>query len=63
LLKSEIDLALGSIDWSAVGDREKFDRSLSVLRHNLLGYLRAFLGELDEGTAEGAENHRGRKKR
>ncbi len=55
LLKSEIDLALGSIDWSAVRDREKFDRSLSVLRHNLLGYLRAFSGDLDEGTAEGAE--------
>jgi alpha-mannosidase len=59
LLKTEIDLALGSIDWSAVYDREKFDRSLSVLRHNLLGYLRAFLGELDEGTAEGAENTEG----
>ncbi|MEG4395379.1 alpha-mannosidase [Microcoleus sp. BROC3] len=51
-LKSEIDLALGLIDWSVVGDREKFDRSLSVLRHNLLGYLRAFCGDLDEGTAE-----------
>ncbi|MEG4911783.1 alpha-mannosidase, partial [Microcoleus sp. B7-D4] len=47
MLKSEIDLAMGLIDWSAVGDREKFDRSLSVLRHNLLGYLRAFLGDLD----------------
>ncbi|MEG5093478.1 alpha-mannosidase [Microcoleus sp. B13-B4] len=55
MLKSEIDLALGLIDWSAVGDRDKFDRSLSVLRHNLLGYLRAFSGDLDEGTAEGAE--------
>jgi alpha-mannosidase len=62
LLKSEIDLALGSIDWSAVCDREKFDRSLSVLRHNLLGYLRAFLGELDEGTAEGAETTEGGRK-
>jgi len=62
MLKSEIDLALGSIDWSAVCDREKFDRSLSVLRHNLLGYLRTFSGELDEGTAEGAETtERGRK--
>ncbi|MEG4069160.1 alpha-mannosidase [Microcoleus sp. Pol11C2] len=61
-LKSEIDLALGLIDWSAVGDREKFDRSLSVLRHNLLGYLRTFSGDLDEGTAEGAEGaERGRK--
>jgi alpha-mannosidase len=59
MLKSEIDLALGSIDWSAVCDREKFDRSLSVLRHNLLGYLRAFLGDLDEGTAEGAETTEG----
>ncbi|MBD0307848.1 MAG: alpha-mannosidase, partial [Microcoleus sp. T1-bin1] len=62
LLKSEIDLALGSIDWSAVGDRQKFDRSLSVLRHNLLGYLRAFLGELDEGTAEVAESTEGGRK-
>jgi alpha-mannosidase len=62
LLKTEIDLALGLIDWSAVCDREKFDRSLSVLRHNLLGYLRAFLGDLDEGTAEGAETtERGRR--
>ncbi|MEG4288461.1 alpha-mannosidase [Microcoleus sp. C2C3] len=59
LLKSQIDLALGSIDWSAVCDREKFDRSLSVLRHNLLGYLRAFSGDLDEGTAEGAETAEG----
>jgi alpha-mannosidase len=58
-LKSEIDLALGSIDWSAVGEREKFDRSLSVLRHNLLGYLRAFSGDLDEGTAEGVETAEG----
>ncbi|MEG3986218.1 alpha-mannosidase [Microcoleus sp. S28C3] len=61
-LKSEIDLALGLIDWSAVSDREKFDRSLSVLRHNLLGYLRAFSGDLDEGNAEVAETtERGRK--
>ena len=59
LLKSQIDLALGSIDWSAVCDREKFDRSLSVLRHNLLGYLRDFSGDLDEGTAEGAETAEG----
>ncbi|MBE9184641.1 alpha-mannosidase [Microcoleus sp. LEGE 07076] len=51
-LKSEIDLAVNLIDWSAVGDREKFDRSLSVLRHNLLGYLQAFSAGLDEGTAE-----------
>ncbi|MEG4602980.1 alpha-mannosidase [Microcoleus sp. F6_B3] len=58
-LKSEIDLALGLIDWSAVCDRQKFDRSLSVLRHNLLGYLRAFSLDLDEGTAEGAETAEG----
>ncbi|MEG3907245.1 alpha-mannosidase [Microcoleus sp. w2-18bC1] len=58
-LKSEIDLAMNLIDWSAVGDREMFDRSLSVLRHNLLGYLRAFLGDLDEGTAEAAEGAEG----
>ncbi|CAA9425045.1 GH38 [uncultured Microcoleus sp.] len=58
-LKSEIDLAMGLIDWSAVCDREKFDRSLSVLRHNLLGYLRTFSGDLDEGTAEGAEGAEG----
>ncbi|MEG3925152.1 MULTISPECIES: alpha-mannosidase [unclassified Microcoleus] len=55
MLKSEIDLAMNLIDWSAVCDREKFDRSLSVLRHNLLGYLRAFSGDLDEGTAEDTE--------
>ncbi len=61
-LKSEIDLAMGLIDWSAVGDRQKFDRSLSVLRHNLLGYLRAFSGDLDEGTAEGAEGAEGGRK-
>ncbi|MEG4492877.1 alpha-mannosidase [Microcoleus sp. D3_18_C4] len=58
-LKSEIDLAMDLIDWSAVGDREKFDRSLSVLRHNLLGYLRAFSGGLDEGTAEATEGAEG----
>src|SRR6476469_2664509 len=58
-LQSEIDLAMNLIDWSAVCDREKFDGSLSVLRHNLLGYLRAFSGDLDEGTAEGAEGAEG----
>ena len=58
-LQSEIDLAMNLIDWSAVCNREKFDRSLSVLRHNLLGYLRAFYGDLDEGTAEGAEGAEG----
>ncbi|MEG4199601.1 alpha-mannosidase [Microcoleus sp. Pol12A5] len=61
-LKSEIDLAMDLIDWSAVGDREKFDRSLSVLRHNLLGYLWAFSGDLDEGTAESAEATEGGRK-
>ncbi|MBD1884506.1 alpha-mannosidase [Microcoleus vaginatus] len=61
-LKSEIDLAMGLIDWSAVGDREKFDRSLSVLRQNVLGYMRAFSGDLDEGTAEGAEAAEGGRK-
>ncbi|MEG4092456.1 alpha-mannosidase, partial [Microcoleus sp. Pol12B4] len=61
-LKSEIDLAMDLIDWSAVGDRENFDRSLSVLRHNLLGYLRAFSGDLDEGTAEDAEAAEGGRK-
>jgi len=55
MLKSEIDLAVGLIDWSAVCDRQKFDRSLSVLRHNLLGYLRAFSADLEEGTAESTE--------
>ena len=55
MLKSGIDLALNSIDWSVVCDRQKFDRSLSVLRHNLLGYLRSFSANLDDGTAEGAE--------
>ncbi len=55
MLKSGIDLALNSIDWSVVCDRQKFDRSLSVLRHNLLGYMRAFSVDLDDGTAEGTE--------
>ncbi|MCC3543931.1 MAG: alpha-mannosidase, partial [Microcoleus sp. PH2017_22_RUC_O_B] len=54
-LQSQIDLALGLIDWSALPNRAKFDRSLSVLRHNLLGCLRAFSGELDDLTAEAAE--------
>ena len=54
-LKSEIDLAINLIDWSALPNRAKFDRSLSVLRHNLLGYLRAFSGELDDLTAEATE--------
>ncbi len=58
-LKSEIDLAVGLIDWSALPDRQKFDRSLSVLRHNLLGYLRAFAGDLDEGNASAAEGAEG----
>ena len=55
MLKSQIDLAVGLIDWSVVCDRQKFDRSLSVLRHNLLGYLRAFSVDLDDGTAESTE--------
>ncbi len=59
-LKSEIDLAVNLIDWSALPNRAKFDRSLSVLRHNLLGYLRAFSGELDDLTAEATENTEGR---
>ncbi|MEG5124831.1 glycoside hydrolase family 38 C-terminal domain-containing protein [Microcoleus sp. ARI1-B5] len=63
MLQSEIDLALGLIDWSAVCDRQKFDRSLSVLRHNLLGCLRAFSGELDDLTAEGAEGTEGERGR
>ncbi len=58
-LQSGIDWAVGLIDWSALPDRAKFDRSLSVLRHNLLGYLRAFSGELDDLTAEGAEGAEG----
>ncbi|MBE9094336.1 alpha-mannosidase [Tychonema sp. LEGE 07203] len=58
-LKSEIDLAVDLIDWSALPNRAKFDRSLSVLRHNLLGYLLAFSGDLDDGTAEGAEGAEG----
>ena len=63
-LKSEIDLAVGLIDWSVVCDRQKFDRSLSVLRHNLLGYLRAFSADLDDGTAPAPEGtERGKKNR
>ncbi len=54
-LKSAIDLAVGLIDWSALPDRAKFDRSLSILRQTLLGYLRNFSGDFDRGTAEDAE--------
>ncbi|MGB3264748.1 MAG: alpha-mannosidase, partial [Microcoleus sp.] len=60
LLKSEINLAVNLIDWSALPNRAKFDRSLSVLRHNLLGYLLAGSGELDDLTAEATENAEGR---
>ncbi|MEG3938408.1 alpha-mannosidase [Microcoleus sp. S36b_A3] len=59
LLKSEIDLAVNLIDWSALPNRAKFDRSLSVLRHYLLGYLLAFSDDLEGGTAEGAKNAEG----
>ena len=58
-LKSEIDLAVNLIDWSAVADREKFDRSLSVLRRSLLGYLRDFFEET-AGNREGEEAERNR---
>jgi alpha-mannosidase len=54
-LQSEIYRQVGLIDWSALPDRSKFDRSLSILRQNLLGYLRNFPGDLEDGTAEGAE--------
>ena len=47
------------IDWSVLPNRAKFDRSLSVLRHNLLGYLRAFDADLDDLTAEATENTEG----
>ncbi|MEG5056356.1 alpha-mannosidase [Microcoleus sp. A2-C5] len=60
LPKSEINLAVNLIDWSALPNRAKFDRSLSVLRHNLLGYLRAFSGELDDLTTEATEDTEGR---
>ncbi|NJM60041.1 MAG: hypothetical protein HC849_07405 [Oscillatoriales cyanobacterium RU_3_3] len=58
-LKSAIALAVELIDWSALPDREKFDRSLSVLRRRLLGYLREFCGDFDGGTAENAEDAEG----
>ncbi|MFM9265589.1 alpha-mannosidase [Tychonema sp. BBK16] len=51
-LKSEIELAVGLIDWSMVCDRQKFDRSLSSLRQNLLRCLRGFPADLNDGTAE-----------
>ncbi len=54
-LKSEIELAVGLIDWSVVCDRQKFDRSLSNLRQNLLRCLRDFQDVL---TAEGAEGEK-----
>ncbi len=55
-LKSEIDLAMGLIDWSAVCDREKFDRSLSVLRQHLLEYLRTFQPGFKDETAQEARD-------
>ena len=59
-LKSEVELAVGLIDWSVVCDRQKFDRLLSNLRQNLLGYLRIFQDVL---TAEGAEGAEGEKEK
>ncbi|TAG86072.1 MAG: alpha-mannosidase, partial [Oscillatoriales cyanobacterium] len=59
-LKSEIELAVGLIDWSVVCDRQKFDRSLSTLRQNLLECLRDFQDVL---TAEGAEGAEGEKEK
>ena len=59
-LKSEIELAVGLIDWSVVCDRQKFDRSLSNLRQNLLRCLRDFQDVL---TAEGAEGAEGEKEK
>ncbi|WP_377477936.1 MAG: glycoside hydrolase family 38 C-terminal domain-containing protein [Microcoleus anatoxicus] len=58
-LKSQVELAVGLIDWSVVGDRQKFDRSLSSLRQNLLGFLGGFQDGLKVETAEGAEGAEG----
>ncbi len=58
-LKSQVELAVGLIDWSVVGDRQKFDRSLSSLRQNLLGFLGGFQDGLNFETAEGAEGAEG----
>ena len=55
MLQSEVFRQVGLIDWSVLSEREKFDRSLSVLRQNLLLYLGGFTRYLEEGTAEGAE--------
>ncbi len=57
-LKSEIELAVGLIDWSVVCDRQKFDRLLSSLRQNLLGCLRHFQDVLVAESAEGAEGEK-----
>ncbi|MCU0546375.1 MAG: hypothetical protein MUE44_30130 [Oscillatoriaceae cyanobacterium Prado104] len=61
-LQSELDLAVELIDWSALPDREKFDRSLSVLRRCLLGYLRDFFEGFDDRTAEGTEGAEGERR-
>ncbi|XZN93638.1 MAG: glycoside hydrolase family 38 C-terminal domain-containing protein [Microcoleus sp.] len=58
-LKSQVELAVGLIDWSVVGDRQKFDRSLSSLRQNLLGFLGGFQDGLKVETAEGTEGTEG----
>ncbi|MEZ2252062.1 alpha-mannosidase [Microcoleus sp.] len=59
MLKSQVELAVGLIDWSVVGDRQKFDRSLSSLRQNLLGFLGGFQDGLKVETAEGTEGTEG----
>ncbi|MEZ2238674.1 MAG: hypothetical protein ACBR20_14610, partial [Microcoleus sp.] len=59
MLKSQVELAVGLIDWSVVGDRQKFDRSLSSLRQNLLGFLGCFQDGLKVETAEGTEGTEG----
>ncbi|NJR25863.1 MAG: alpha-mannosidase, partial [Richelia sp. CSU_2_1] len=62
MLQSEITRQVSSIDWSALPDRQKFDRSLSILRQNLLKYLRNFPGNLEDVTAECAESTERREK-
>jgi alpha-mannosidase len=55
-LQSEIARQVELIDWSVLGDRQKFDRSLAILRKNLLRYLRNFPENLLDETAESAES-------
>ncbi|MGL5059783.1 MAG: glycoside hydrolase family 38 C-terminal domain-containing protein [Microcoleus sp.] len=58
-LQSQLDLAVDLIDWSVLPDREMFDRSLSVLRQTLLGYLQEFSADFCDASAKGINSVEG----